>query len=166
MPYQDYVDDGFGSPGFMRAKLEGLIKYIIEQYKLADEKNPITGKPIIDGYVNRQIYRRLLYNERFELKPETEKTNLLSDVALKKGCKGAFTDWYRETIREYRIFRIDALYGISLIEYIFLPSYIQEVMLEDAKEVKRQEPKGSDAMLRELSKNPMYSEEDLKKLRI
>lgn len=159
------MTEGFGSPKFMREQLTGLVYYIVSQYKLADEKNAI-GKPKVDGYINREIYRRALYDERFQLEPETENTFLLTDVAYKKGCKAAFTDWYKETTREYRVFNMGVLYGISLLEYIQMPSYIQEVLLEDAKDVKRQEPKGSDAMMRELNKSSLFTDAEINKLRL
>lgn len=159
------MTDGFGSPSFMREKLVGLISFIVSEYKLADEKDAV-GNPKVNGYINREIYRRSLYDERFKLESETENTNLLFDVAYKKGCRAAFIDWYKETIREYRVFKMGELYGISLLEYIHLPNYIQDVLLNDAREVKRQEPKGSDALIRELNKSNMFfTDNDINKLR-
>jgi hypothetical protein len=161
LPYQDDVDCSFASSAFIESRLKGLLRYIVEEMKLANESR-------LSGYINRHIYRNASYDERFNIETVDENVVLLSDVALKKGCQNIHVSWYKQTAREYRVLNIGSLYGISLLEYYELPSYVQEVIRDEAIEVqnRRQSDPSPDNYLKDLEKSSrMFDESQLAKLR-
>lgn len=143
----------------MREKLYGIIKYIVESMKLADKAN-------LKGYVNRLIYRKAIYDERFELKPKSPEASMLFDVAIKKNCPPIHTQWYGNRAREYRTLNIGNLYGISLLEYYTIPNYIRDMLVNDAMGVKERENAEARSTLSTMGKsNALFSEKELNKLR-